>query len=146
MTNLTDRIDPSYYQGFSNGAQMIDITENLTPNAAQAVQYIGRSSRMDGNNKGDVAEDLNKALWFITRELRRIGSDSQASPRRLPRVWERLEDVPENVEVADIDGDGIVKVDGIAFRTSYAASGPVCEQFETDGHDNDYAPFTEVIA
>ncbi|QIS05900.1 hypothetical protein F5X71_29540 [Nocardia brasiliensis] len=146
MTNLNDKIDPSYYQGFSNGAQMIDITENLTPNAAQAVQYIGRSSRMDGNNKGDVTEDLNKALWFITRELGRIGSDNPASARRLPRVWGRLEDVPERVEVADIEGDGIVKVDGTTFRTSYAASGPVSERFETDGNDDDYAPFTEVIA
>ncbi|WP_378733627.1 hypothetical protein [Nocardia brasiliensis] len=129
---------------------MIDITENLTPNAAQAVQYIGRSCRMDGNNKGDIGQDLNKALWFITRELRRIGSDSPAplgdGSRRVARVWDRIEDVPDDVEVTDIDGDGVVKVDGITFRTSYGRTGSLRERFETDGADNDYAPFTEVIA
>ncbi|GAB4588697.1 hypothetical protein [Nocardia sp. IFM 10818] len=59
---------------------MIDISENLTPNAAQAVQYIGRSCRLDGNNKGDTLEDLNKALWFIRRELGRITELSKRDP------------------------------------------------------------------
>ncbi|CAM4519021.1 hypothetical protein NONI108955_41190 [Nocardia ninae] len=147
---MNSKVDPPYYQGFSNGAEMIDITENLTPNAAQAVQYIGRSCRMDGNNKGGIAEDLNKALWFITRELCRIGAETQARPRdssrRIARMWGRIEDVPEGVEVTDIDGDGVVKVDGITFRTSYGRTGLLAERFETDGTDNDYAPFTEVIA
>lgn len=69
---MTDMVNhPSHYK-FSNGAEVIDISENLTSNAGQAVQYIARSSRIDGNNKGDVLEDLQKAAWFINREIERM--------------------------------------------------------------------------
>lgn len=63
---------PAHYKGFSNGAEVIDITENLTSNGGQAVQYIARSTRLDGNNKADPLEDLRKAEWFIRREIARI--------------------------------------------------------------------------
>lgn len=67
---------PPHYK-FSNGAEVIDITENLTSNGGQAVQYIARSTRLDGNNKGDVLEDLRKARWFIDREIERVeGKDA----------------------------------------------------------------------
>ena len=63
--------NPPHYK-FSNGAEVIDITENLTSNGGQAVQYIARSTRLDGNNKGDVLEDLRKARWFLDREIERV--------------------------------------------------------------------------
>lgn len=66
-----DAINPQHYQ-FSNGAQVIDITENLTSNGGQAVQYIARATRLDGQNKGDQVEDLTKAVWFIEREIIRL--------------------------------------------------------------------------
>lgn len=68
-----DAINPSYYQ-YSNGTQLIDITEHLNGNGAQAVQYVARATRSDGNNKGDVVEDLRKAIWFIKRELTRLSA------------------------------------------------------------------------
>ena len=67
-----DPINPQHYQGFSNGAEVIDITENLTGNGAQAVGYIARSTRIDGKNKGAEVEDLEKAIWFIKREIERL--------------------------------------------------------------------------
>lgn len=66
-----DPVSPSHYQGFSNGAEVIDITENLNSNGGQAVQYIARSTRLDGRNKGNPIEDLKKAAFFIQRELAR---------------------------------------------------------------------------
>lgn len=72
-----DPINPQHYQGFSNGAEVIDITENLTGNGAQAVGYIARSTRIDGNNKGAEVEDLEKAIWFIKREIERITVDCE---------------------------------------------------------------------
>lgn len=69
-TNVGDAIDPEHYQ-FPGGAQVIDISEHLTANAAQALQYIARSSRIDGKNKGNTIEDLTKAIWFLDRELLR---------------------------------------------------------------------------
>lgn len=64
-------IDPEHYQ-FPGGAQVIDISEHLTANAAQALQYIARSSRIDGRNKGNTVEDLRKAVWFLYREAARL--------------------------------------------------------------------------
>lgn len=63
---------PSHYTGFSNGAEVIDITENLTFNAGNAVKYAARAGRTDGRNKGAVAEDLHKAIWYLNRELNRL--------------------------------------------------------------------------
>ncbi|WP_067580837.1 hypothetical protein [Nocardia terpenica] len=80
---MPDTINPAHYQGFSNGAQVIDISENLTPNAAQAVQYIGRSSRLDGNNKGNTLEDLRKAHWFIDREISRLKAVQPAADEKV---------------------------------------------------------------
>ena len=65
-------VSPNYYKGFTNGAQPIDITEHLTGNAAQAVQYLTRACRVDGVVKSDPIEDLEKSLWFIERELSRL--------------------------------------------------------------------------
>lgn len=68
----TDPVNPKHYQNFSNGAQVIDITENLTSNGGAAVKYISRSTRLDGQNKGEVLDDLHKARWYINREIERL--------------------------------------------------------------------------
>lgn len=62
--------------------QVWDISRHLTGNAAQAVQYISRSSRLDGNNKhADLAkriEDLDKARDMLLDEIYRlIGLDAE---------------------------------------------------------------------
>lgn len=64
---------PDYYTGFSNGSEVIDITENLTFNCGNAVKYLARAGRTDGRNKGLVEEDLRKAQWYIEREIARLG-------------------------------------------------------------------------
>lgn len=65
-------ISPNYYKGFTNGAQPIDITEHLTGNAAQAVQYLTRACRVDGVTKSDPIEDVEKCIFFAQRELARL--------------------------------------------------------------------------
>lgn len=69
---------PQHYIGFSNGAEVIDITENLTFNAGNAVKYAARAGRTDGRNKGAVVEDLNKAIWYLRRELERLGETNES--------------------------------------------------------------------
>ena len=87
-----DPINPSYYQGFSNGAQVIDISEHLTSNGGQALQYVARSCRLDGNNKGDVVENLEKAKWFLDREIERVEHHARhnETPVRVKRLQEGL--------------------------------------------------------
>lgn len=67
-----DAVNPSHYQ-FPNGAEVRFISEWLTANAAQALQYIARSSRIDGQNKGNAVEDIRKAIKFLGFELERLG-------------------------------------------------------------------------
>lgn len=75
---MSDAIDPSHYKaGWSDDAELISVTENLTGNGAQAVQYVARSTRLDESlNKSEAIagriEDLEKALWFISREVKRL--------------------------------------------------------------------------
>lgn len=69
---LNDPVNPNHYQGFSNGAEVIDITENLTFSAGNAVKYLSRAGRIDGQNKGAILEDLRKAAWYVSREIDRI--------------------------------------------------------------------------
>ena len=71
---MNDQINPNHYRGMSNGAEVIDITENLNFNGGNAVKYIARSCRLDGQNKGQVIEDLEKARWYIDREIQRMES------------------------------------------------------------------------
>ena len=71
---MTDNIDPQHYKGMSNGAEVIDITENLTFNAGNAVKYLARACRIDGHIKGNPEEDIQKALWYIDREIERMNN------------------------------------------------------------------------
>lgn len=70
-----DPVSPNHYKGFSNGAEVIDITERLTFNTGNAVKYLARAGRTDGHNKGQIIEDLRKSLWYTQRELDRLGDN-----------------------------------------------------------------------
>ena len=77
---MSDAINPNHYKGFSNGAEVIDITENLTFNAGNVVKYGARAGRLDESlNKNDAEgriEDLKKSRWDADREIERLGGPS----------------------------------------------------------------------
>jgi hypothetical protein len=61
---------PAHYaEGWSNGAEVIDITENLNFNLGNAVKYIARAGRKD---PAKLIEDLRKAEWYLGREIARL--------------------------------------------------------------------------
>lgn len=60
---------PPHYTGFSNGAEVIDITENLPFNRGNAIKYLARAGK---KNPDRELEDLKKALWFVAREIERL--------------------------------------------------------------------------
>lgn len=68
---MNDPINPNHYR-FPNGAEVINISEWLTSNGGQAVQYVARATRTDGRVKGNPVEDIRKAVWFLSRELDRL--------------------------------------------------------------------------
>lgn len=57
--------------------QALDISRHLTSNSGQALQYIARSSRLDGSNKGDTVGDLRKAIDFLRDELKRVEAENR---------------------------------------------------------------------
>lgn len=62
---------PAYYL-FPGGTQVNWISEHLTSNGGQAVQYIARATRLDRCNKGERAKDISKAIDMLFCELARI--------------------------------------------------------------------------
>lgn len=117
---MTDNVNHPPHYKFSNGAESIDITENLTSNGGQAVAYLVRSTRIDGNNKAGthegLVEDLRKAEFYVKREIARIAGDY--APERVllsfdptvapeepvvveeePRVWKSVFDIPHGTTV-----------------------------------------------
>lgn len=66
-----DAVSPSYYR-FPGGVEVKEISGHLTSFGGQALQYIARSTRLDGNNKGDVIENLQKAIQFLQWEIERV--------------------------------------------------------------------------
>ena len=64
---------PAHYaNGWSNGAEVIDITENLNFNLGNAVKYIARAGKKDFSKH---LEDLQKAQWYLAREITRIHTE-----------------------------------------------------------------------
>lgn len=60
---------PPHYTGHPKGIECIDvIEENPFPNLAAAIKYLWRVS---WGSKGNDIEDLQKAVWFIEREIGR---------------------------------------------------------------------------
>lgn len=66
---MSDPVSPEHYQGFSRGAQVIDITEHLNFNRGNVVKYVARAGRK--NPKTEI-EDLLKARFYLQRELERL--------------------------------------------------------------------------
>lgn len=70
MSDLVNH-PPHYANGWSNGAEVIDITENLNFNRGNAVKYIARAGKKDPTTE---LQDLKKAQWYIGREISRISA------------------------------------------------------------------------
>lgn len=103
MAESADNVNhPSHYaEGWSNGAEVIDITENLNFNLGNAVKYIARAGRKDPSK---LVEDLEKARWYLNREINRFDNPPTYRVVREPRVWNKLPDVPGDVsKVVDAD-------------------------------------------
>lgn len=68
---MTDNVNhPAHYSGgWSNNAEVIDITENLNFNTGNAVKYLCRAGKKDPEKH---IEDLQKAAWYVQREINRV--------------------------------------------------------------------------
>ena len=68
---LEHREAPSYYR-MPSGIEVKEIARYLSSNGGQAVQYIARATRIDGEVKGEPIRDLEKARDMIDDEIKRL--------------------------------------------------------------------------
>ena len=61
---------PPHYGSHPSGVECITITEHFNFNMGNAIKYIWRA---DG--KGNPLQDLEKAKWYIEREIKRRTSE-----------------------------------------------------------------------
>lgn len=91
-TKMNDNINhPAHYaDGWSNGSEVIDITENLNFNRGNAVKYIARAGK---KNPDTELEDLRKAAWYINRELERIETTTRSALERAHSGYQTISGV-----------------------------------------------------
>jgi len=58
---------PTHYTAHPSGVECIQITEHMGFNVGNAVKYLWRASL-----KGAHLQDLQKARWYIDREIARL--------------------------------------------------------------------------
>lgn len=62
---------PCHYTSHPSGIECIQITEHMNFCLGNAVKYIWRAG-----SKDDPTQDLKKAVFYLNREIERIGNDS----------------------------------------------------------------------
>lgn len=63
---------PGHYTAHPSGIECIQVTEHMCFNLGNAVKYIWRSDL-----KGDAIEDLEKAAWYLRREIDRRKAEAR---------------------------------------------------------------------
>ena len=71
---MADNVNhPAHYK-MGNGCEVIDITENLNFCRGNAVKYLCRAGSKDPEKE---VEDLEKAKWYVEREIQRLKKANQ---------------------------------------------------------------------
>ena len=60
---------PTHYTTHPAGIECIQITEHMNFCLGNAIKYIWRAGL-----KGNTIEDLQKAIWYLNREIKRLGN------------------------------------------------------------------------
>lgn len=95
---------PKHYTSHPSGVECIQVTEHMGFNLGNAMKYIWRC-----DEKWDSIEDLNKAVWYINREIERrekINGKKSSETTRL-REPERCEHTSGDhaVKLGDSDNE-----------------------------------------
>jgi hypothetical protein len=69
MLKEKEKIDrPPHYTSHPSGIECITITEHMNFNVGNAIKYLWRA----GLKSKNPIEDLEKAKWYVTREIERL--------------------------------------------------------------------------
>ncbi|MDR0658565.1 MAG: DUF3310 domain-containing protein [Mediterranea sp.] len=73
---------PAHYTSHPSGIECIQVIEHYNFNVGNAIKYLWRSGIKQEEGKDSQEkqiEDLQKAVWYIEREIRRIKSGTYAN-------------------------------------------------------------------
>lgn len=84
--------NPKHYTNHPSGVECITVTEHMNFCLGNAMKYLWRADLKNG------VEDLEKARWYIDREIeRRQGDDVAQSPK--PNLAENEQISDENIRM-----------------------------------------------
>lgn len=69
---------PEHYNAHPSGVECIDVAECFGFSIGNAIKYLWRAGL-----KGDAVEDLEKARWYIDREIARLKKPTQLNQAEL---------------------------------------------------------------
>lgn len=67
---VNDPVSPDHYKAYK-GLEIIELTEQMNFNRGNAVKYLTRAGLKDPDKE---LEDLEKAAWYVQREIERLSS------------------------------------------------------------------------
>lgn len=67
MTEIVNH--PKHYTLHPSGVECIQVVEHMSFNLGNAIKYIWRA-----DHKSHTIEDLQKAQWYIKREIKRLSN------------------------------------------------------------------------
>lgn len=70
---MSDSVNPPHYQAHPSGVECIQVTEHMGFCLGNAIKYLWRCDMKGGT------EDLEKAVWYIQREIERRKSEPAKS-------------------------------------------------------------------
>lgn len=73
---------PAHYTAHPSGIECIQITEHMSFNLGNALKYIWRA-----DEKGNAIQDLEKAAWYVAREITKRKAKETVAPVALA-AWE----------------------------------------------------------
>lgn len=77
---------PDHYTSHPSGIECIQVTEHMNLNLGNAVKYIWRADLKDAS-----VQDLEKARWYLDREIQRLQLKNEADISNLtPSQYRKL--------------------------------------------------------
>lgn len=78
---------PLHYTDHPSGIECIQITEHMGFCLGNAIKYIWRADL-----KNDAIEDLEKAKWYIERELQKRRKPRTSNETPLQEIWRKWDE------------------------------------------------------
>lgn len=77
----TDGVDhPAHYNNHPAGIECVDVVEHYNFNVGNAIKYLWRAGLKPGE---DAIKDLEKAAWYVQREIKRLSKPKTVNDIRL---------------------------------------------------------------